>query len=180
MTSCACFLVPTKRIVPPWATVSLTNSYALSMYVSDCCRSMMWMPLRSVRMKRLTFGFHRRVWCPKWTPLSSSWRMVTTAMAVLLFWRGIAPLAVVFAPDRIRPASLVPGTRPPAEILWDRWGWMPRIRVVDWMRWGHAESPRRAGCRPSVSAGDSSPRHGYGLLSHHREDRPADRRRRGR
>src|SRR6188472_1436975 len=87
------------------------------------------MPLRSVRMKRLTFGFHLRVWCPKWTPLSSSWRMVTTAMAVLLFWRGIAPLAVVFAPDRIRPASLVPGTRPPAEALWDRWGWMPRIRV---------------------------------------------------
>ena len=27
----ACFLVPTKRMVPPWATVSLTKSYALSM-----------------------------------------------------------------------------------------------------------------------------------------------------
>ena len=26
MASCACFLVPTYRIVPPWATVSLMNS----------------------------------------------------------------------------------------------------------------------------------------------------------
>jgi hypothetical protein len=43
------------------------------------------MPLRSVKMNRFIFGFHRRVWCPKWTPLSSSCRMVTTAMAVLLF-----------------------------------------------------------------------------------------------
>ncbi len=39
--SCACFFVPTKRIVPPWATVSRTNSKARSMSVSDCCRSMM-------------------------------------------------------------------------------------------------------------------------------------------
>src|SRR5690606_29049580 len=38
------------------------------------------MPLRSVMMKRFILGFHRRVWCPKWTPLSRSWRMVTTAM----------------------------------------------------------------------------------------------------
>jgi hypothetical protein len=38
------------------------------------------MPLRSVMMKRFIFGFQRRVWCPKWTPLSRSWRMVTTAM----------------------------------------------------------------------------------------------------
>ncbi|GAA0209246.1 hypothetical protein GCM10008944_29110 [Cytobacillus oceanisediminis] len=38
------------------------------------------MPLRSVKMKRFIFGFQRRVWCPKWTPLSSSSRMVTTAM----------------------------------------------------------------------------------------------------
>jgi hypothetical protein len=31
-------------------------------------------------MKRFIFGFHRRVWCPKWTPLCKSWRIVTTAM----------------------------------------------------------------------------------------------------
>src|ERR1044071_9273311 len=40
------------------------------------------MPLRSVKMKRFILGFQRRVWCPKWTPLSSSWRMVTAAMVV--------------------------------------------------------------------------------------------------
>src|SRR5262245_7454551 len=40
------------------------------------------MPLRSAKMKRFILGFQRRVWCPKWTPLSSSWRMVTTAMTV--------------------------------------------------------------------------------------------------
>src|SRR5215211_7800091 len=39
------------------------------------------MPLRSVKMKRFIFGFQRRVWCPKCTPLSSSWRMVTTAIS---------------------------------------------------------------------------------------------------
>src|SRR6476661_2844165 len=38
------------------------------------------MPLRSVMMKRFILGFQRRVWCPKWTPLSRSWRIVTTAM----------------------------------------------------------------------------------------------------
>jgi hypothetical protein len=64
----------------------------------------MWMPERSVRMKRLTFGFHRRVWCPKWTPLSSSWRMVTTAMAVLLC-SGLSR-------STDRPMHLVPGARP--------------------------------------------------------------------
>ncbi len=39
--SWACFLVPTKRTEPPCATVSLTKSYAVLMYDSDCCRSMM-------------------------------------------------------------------------------------------------------------------------------------------
>src|SRR6266550_6934000 len=31
-------------------------------------------------MYRRIFGFHRRVWCPKWTPDSSNCFMVTTAM----------------------------------------------------------------------------------------------------
>src|SRR5438477_5699356 len=29
------------------------------------------MPERSAKMNRRIFGFHRRVWCPKWTPASS-------------------------------------------------------------------------------------------------------------
>ena len=32
----------------------------------------MWIPFRSVKMKPLILGFHRRVWCPKWTPASSN------------------------------------------------------------------------------------------------------------
>ena len=38
------------------------------------------MPLRSPKMNRFIFGFQRRVWCPKWTPASSSCFMVTTAV----------------------------------------------------------------------------------------------------
>ena len=37
----------------------------------------MWMPLRSAKMYGFIFGFQRRVWCPKWTPASSSWRIET-------------------------------------------------------------------------------------------------------
>jgi hypothetical protein len=38
------------------------------------------MPLRSPWMNRFILGFQRRVWCPKWTPASSSCFMVTTAV----------------------------------------------------------------------------------------------------
>src|SRR6476620_2296390 len=50
------------------------------------------MPLRSVKMNRFIFGFQRRVWCPKWTPLSSSCFMLTTAMVAFLVARdpGVA------------------------------------------------------------------------------------------
>ena len=36
------------------------------------------MPPRSPKMNRFIFGFQRRVWWPKWTPASSSSRMLTT------------------------------------------------------------------------------------------------------
>jgi hypothetical protein len=36
-------------------------------------------------MKRFIFGFQRRVWCPKWTPLSSRFFMLTTAT-----WRRLS------------------------------------------------------------------------------------------
>ena len=73
--SCACFLVPTNSTVSPRATVSVTNSSAVSRRLTVCARSMMWMPLRSAKMNGFIFGFQRRVWCPKWTPASSSWRI---------------------------------------------------------------------------------------------------------
>src|SRR5918998_4797295 len=53
------------------------------------------MPLRSVKMNRFIFGFQRRVWCPKWTPLSSSCFMLTTAIAASLVLRA-AQGAVLF------------------------------------------------------------------------------------
>src|SRR5918911_1211296 len=34
------------------------------------------MPFRAPKMYGFIFGFQRLVWCPKWTPASSSWRMV--------------------------------------------------------------------------------------------------------
>src|SRR3954454_6639539 len=40
---------------------------------------MMWIPLRSAKMYGFIFGFQRRVWWPKWTPASRSWRMETDA-----------------------------------------------------------------------------------------------------
>src|SRR5438105_801041 len=82
--SWACFFVPTKRIWPPSEERSRTNAYASSTRTRVCWRSMMWIPLRSMKMKRFIFGFHRRAWCPKWTPDSKSCFIVTTATAFSL------------------------------------------------------------------------------------------------
>src|SRR2546423_4629477 len=54
------------------------------------------MPPRSVKMKRRIFGFHRRVWWPKWTPASSSSPIETTDMM------GCAPFVV----EDLVPAGL--------------------------------------------------------------------------
>src|SRR5690349_13303908 len=59
------------------------------------------MPLRSVMMKRFILGFHRRVWCPKWTPLSRSWRMVTTAICFFLSVSASAPAGQAHARRRV-------------------------------------------------------------------------------
>ena len=72
MASRACFLVPTKRILPPRPASSPANSWAVSISFSVFCRSMMWIPSRSPKMKRRILGFQRRVWWPKCTPASSS------------------------------------------------------------------------------------------------------------
>src|SRR5215207_1830890 len=66
-------------------------------------------------MKRFILGFQRLVWCPKWTPASSSWRMVTTATVVLPAV-PVRPPPVVLPTvvDRVggpgpRPARVPPG-----------------------------------------------------------------------
>src|SRR4051812_26827662 len=63
------------------------------------------MPLRSVKMNRFIFGFQRRVWCPKWTPLSSSCFMLTTAIVQPFCMRGPArgPRSSVVAATGWRP-----------------------------------------------------------------------------
>src|SRR5438445_3481683 len=102
--SCACFFVPTKRICPPSAARSRMNVYASSTRVSVCWRSMMWMPFRSMKMKRFIFGFQRRAWCPKWTPDSRSCFMVTTATWVSL------------VPPPANPGSLPEGGQQACEV----------------------------------------------------------------
>ena len=77
--SCACFFVPTKRTLSPRRTVSRMNSRAASRRLTVWARSMMWIPLRSAKMYSRIFGFQRRVWCPKWTPASSSCFMLVAA-----------------------------------------------------------------------------------------------------
>ena len=136
--SCACFLVPTNSTLSPRATVSVTNSSAVSRRLTVWARSMMWIPLRSAKMNGRILGFHRRVWWPKWTPASSSWRIETVGT--------LCPPAVV--PPRIpcgavgRSRDLLPVRHRPAR---DR---DPRVCSVpaDPARaWYATARPRRPG-----------------------------------
>ena len=61
------------------ATCSITHLHVFSSRVTVCARSMMWIPLRAVKMYGFIFGFQRLVWCPKWTPASRSCLSVTAA-----------------------------------------------------------------------------------------------------
>src|SRR5687767_14565679 len=50
------------------------------------------MPLRSAKMNLRILGFHRRVWCPKWTPASRSARSwAGTAMGGTDLLRSVRP-----------------------------------------------------------------------------------------
>src|SRR5437588_10062516 len=89
-------------------------------------------------MKRFIFGFHRRVWCPKWTPLSSSFRMVTTATAS----SPLSPGCPAVRSGR----RLAPGRRP----------WVPGVltgtRAADASPWKWGKGAR--GRPHEVVAGD--------------------------
>ena len=106
------------------------------------------MPLRSVKMKRFIFGFQRRVWCPKWTPLSSSCFMLTTAM-----WRrlsvcarrpGAGPRFSVVAGTGWCAALASSGATPPAVARRDRGGDCPAWSAGR----GRAKSTRRRRAAP--------------------------------
>src|SRR5215213_4614435 len=72
------------------------------------------MPPRSMWMKRRIFGFQRRVWWPKWTPASSSSRIVTTATVKLpsfgygLRRRGSGGTGLAEEPSVARPRPAPP------------------------------------------------------------------------
>src|SRR5215510_4265563 len=59
---------------------------------------MMWMPLRASKMNCFIFGFQRRVWCPKWTPASSSSFRPTCCI------RPFSRLGPIYAPVSFSPA----------------------------------------------------------------------------
>ena len=67
----------------------------------------MWMPLRSAKMYGFIFGFQRRVWWPKWTPASSSWRIETDGMG-----RGPPVRLVLRVPRVPRTGGLMASVRP--------------------------------------------------------------------
>src|SRR3954471_13705113 len=101
------------------------------------------MPLRSVKMKRFIFGFQRRVWCPKWTPLSSRFFMLTTAT-----WRRLPSRARTTGAGRAARLSRAhrevrrPGVRPRHRTRRrgrDRGGDCPAAAAGR----GHAKSARR-------------------------------------
>src|SRR6185437_13321908 len=80
--SAAARLVPTNSTRPPAATTSRTARSARSSIGTVCCRSMMCTWLRTPKMYGPMLGFQRRVWWPKWTPASSSWRRVNSGIAM--------------------------------------------------------------------------------------------------
>src|SRR3990172_5505614 len=49
------------------------------------------MPLRASKMKGFIFGFHRLVWCPKWTPASNN--SFTPILSTRFLWLGVSAWA---------------------------------------------------------------------------------------
>ena len=69
----------------------------------------MWIPLRSVKMKGFILGFQRLVWCPKWTPASSSSFIDTTAIVFALAFLVWSSAPIVPDPERRARATAQPG-----------------------------------------------------------------------
>ena len=84
MAVCACFFVPTNSTLLPLRTMLAMKSQAASNWLIVLLRSMMWMPLRASKMNGFILGFHRFVWCPKWTPASSN--SLTPILITIFLW----------------------------------------------------------------------------------------------
>src|SRR5688500_12502405 len=59
--SLACFLVATNKILRPDFTICLIAEAASSVLVKVLFKSIMWIPLRSIKIYGAIFGFHLRV-----------------------------------------------------------------------------------------------------------------------
>src|SRR4051812_7636520 len=124
------------------------------------------MPLRSVKMNRFIFGFQRRVWCPKCTPLSSSCFMLTTAIAAsLVCARPPAALLGCDAGTGWCAALASGGATHPAIACQDRGGGPPRgsgmrTREVDPSERAAPDSIREPDRGPSPAVPSSTDRPG--------------------
>src|SRR5512145_2288901 len=78
------------------------------------------MPLRSPKMYSFIFGFHRRVWWPKWTPDSSS-SLRETCGAVVVGFSVVDKYVLLAISDRSRHTDLR-AFRPRATVLWQARG----------------------------------------------------------
>src|ERR1700737_4870317 len=102
-----CFLVPTKSNEPPSATSLVTHWAVSSRSLTVWARSIMWMPLRAVKMYCFIFGFQRLVWCPKWAPASRSCFSVTAGISGII--SGLSAAAAVSPGEAYRRGLLERG-----------------------------------------------------------------------
>src|SRR6478672_1092653 len=135
------------------------------------------MPLRSVKMNRFIFGFQRRVWWPKCTPLSSSCFMETTWLVAVLAIR-LALLALRPACGRPAPVGFVAVGRVAVHVLTPASTFAAVRRTVnepppEWAVCGRAKSTRsrrvadlsvrRGAGQPEIAAVIPSPGRHAGL-----------------
>jgi hypothetical protein len=59
------------------------------------------MPFRSPKMNSFIFGFQRFVWCPKWTPASSSSFIVTAGVTFTFVFTLVDKYASLTVPARL-------------------------------------------------------------------------------
>src|SRR5215211_5308975 len=107
------------------------------------------MPLRSPKMYSFIFGFHRFVWCPKWTPASKRSFIATAKKSPPLSLAELEPFAR--AGHAVLLAFFRAGiSREQSTLLQG----LPQLRVVRDERAGDSQA-HRAGLSVDAAAGHS-------------------------
>src|SRR4030042_1084182 len=106
--SWAGFFVPTNSSMPPSLMSSLISSVASPSRSMVCWMSIIWMPLRPVKMNERILGCQRFTRCPKWAPASSNSFISTTAMVRLLL---LFSTSALFLPDGNPGYAFTPHSR---------------------------------------------------------------------